>query len=101
MTYKDLKSALDIFQLGKRANLKQIKARHRELVKRHHPDRQASKETEAIRQANEAFETLSAYCENYQFSFTEEEFLEQNPEERLRQQFGWDPMWSGSKEQQS
>lgn len=97
MNYQDLKSALELFQLGERATLKQIKTRHRKLVKDHHPDQKDNKDTQIIRRINAAFEVLTAYCENYQFCFTEEEFLEQNPEERIRRQFGWDPLWSGSK----
>jgi hypothetical protein len=36
-----------------------------------------------------------AYCRDYRFSFSREEFLEQRPEERLRQQFAQDPIWGG------
>ena len=39
MTYQELRSALEIFGLSERATLKQVKGRHRELVKRFHPDR--------------------------------------------------------------
>lgn len=38
MTYADLQESLQVLGLSKRATLKDIKARHRELVKRHHPD---------------------------------------------------------------
>jgi hypothetical protein len=38
---------------------------------------------------------LMAYCRDYRFSFSWEEFLEQRPEERLRQQFAHDPIWGG------
>jgi hypothetical protein len=51
-----------------------------------------------IRKINCAYEILTAYCENYRYCFTEDEFLEQVPEERLRRQFGWDPVWSGKGE---
>jgi curved DNA-binding protein CbpA len=39
MTYHDLQTALEIFGLPEHATLKQLKGRHCELVKRHHPDR--------------------------------------------------------------
>ena len=32
---------------------------------------------------------------SYAFSFSEDEFLNQNPDERLRQQFAEDPLWGG------
>jgi hypothetical protein len=98
MTYRELQEALAIFGLGERATLKQIKARHRVLAKTHHPDRGAESDPAAMRRVNAAYRTLIAYCEGYRFNFSEAEFFEQVPEERLRRQFGWDPVWSGSEE---
>ena len=95
MNYKDIQIAVDLFDLGERATLQQIKARHRALVKAHHPDQSTQADPEIIRKINAAYELLRTYCENYRFSFAEEEFLEQYPEERLKRQFGWDPVWSG------
>jgi hypothetical protein len=51
-----------------------------------------------MQQINAAYKLLLVYCENYRFSFSEGEFLEQVPEERLRRQFGWDPVWGGAPE---
>ncbi len=98
MTYRELQEALAIFGLGERATLKQIKARHRELARAHHPDRGGPADGEAMQRVNAAYRLLLAYCEGYRFCFSEEEFLEQHPEERLRRQFGWDPVWSGKAE---
>ncbi len=42
---------------------------------------------------NAAYALLHATVKDYRFSFAEEEFYEQQPEERLRQQFGDDPLW--------
>jgi DnaJ-class molecular chaperone len=98
MVYQDLKKAIELFGLGERATLEQIKVRHRELVKNHHPDHRDESDPEIIRKINAAHEILCTYCKRYQYCFTEEEFLEQFPEERLRRQFGWDPAWCGQKE---
>ena len=98
MTYQELKAALALYKLGERTTLKQIKTRHRELVKIHHPDQACDNDPEIIRKINAAYEILTVYCESYRFCFSEEEFLEQVPEERLRRQFGWDPVWSGEGE---
>jgi len=98
MTYRELQDALAIFNLGERATLKEIKARHRVLAKAHHPDRGGAGDPEAMRQVNAAYRLLLAYCENYRYCFSEAEFLEQHPAERLRRQFGWDPVWSGQEE---
>lgn len=96
MTYRELQATLELFTLGERATLEQIKARHRELVKTHHPD--SGGDGEAMRRVNAAYALLLAYCSAYRYDFSEEEFLEQHPEERLRRQFGWDPLWGGRKE---
>ncbi len=95
MTYRELQDALALFGLGERATLKQIKARHRALVKTHHPDQGTAGDAGAMQRVNAAHNILLAYCENYRFSFSEAEFLEQVPQERLRRQFGWDPVWGG------
>jgi len=93
MTYNDLQKSLLILGLGERCSLKEIKARHRELVKRHHPDTGSKSDPETIREINAAYSILLDYVANYRFSFSEDEFCEQNPEERIRMQFADDPLW--------
>ena len=93
MTYTDLKEALLVMDLGERVTLKEIKTRHKELVKRHHPDTGNTDEPDMIRKVNAAYQVVLDYVAAYRFSFTKEEFYEQNPEERLRQQFADDPVW--------
>ena len=87
--------AVRILGLPASATLAEVKARHRELVKRHHPDTVADSDPEAIRRINAAYRIVLAYCSNYSFRFNREEFLEQNPEERLREQFAHDAIWRG------
>jgi len=99
MTYSELQEAIALFELGERATLKQIKARHRDLAKACHPDQGASADAQVMQQVNAAYKTLLDYCGNYRFCFSEEEFLEQQPEERLRRQFGCDPVWGGKPEE--
>jgi DnaJ-class molecular chaperone len=94
MTYPELQQALAVFGLSGRASLAELKARHRELVKRLHPDT-GTADPAGIRQVNAAYRILQSYVATYRFSFAEEEFYEQNPDERLRRQFGNDPIWGG------
>ena len=95
MTYEELEAARRLLKLPLRASLAEIRARYRELVKQHHPDRSGGSEDDAIRGINQAYQTLRRYCESYSYSFSREEFLEQNPEERLRAQFAYAPVWGG------
>ena len=93
MTYDDLQDALRVMGLRARSTIKEIKARHRDLVKRYHPDTGNSNDNETIIAINEAHRVLLDYVAEYHFSFSEEEFYEQNPDERLRQQFADVPLW--------
>lgn len=93
MTYAELQAALRVFGLGEQASLKEIKSRHRELVKQYHPDAGDEQNPELIKKVNAAYRTLLDYVESYRFSFAEVEFYEQNPEERLRRQFMDVPLW--------
>ena len=93
MTFDELQNALKIMSLGERATLAEIRMRHRDLVKKYHPDSGFSGDPDRIRQINAAHRLLSEYVGNYRFSFTEEEFCQQNPEEWVRRQFMSDPLW--------
>lgn len=100
MTYEELKIAL--YRFGFHENdlltIKRIKQRHRTLVRKCHPDLQQSSDPEKIRQLNDAYRVIMDYIQSYRFSFTAEEFYRQIPEEHIRQQFSWDPVWAGKLE---
>jgi len=93
MTHDDLQAAVRVLGLGERATLAEIKARFRKLVKRHHPDCGEEKDADRIYLVIEAHKRIMEYVASYRYGFSEREYLEQDPEERLRRQFGGDPMW--------
>jgi curved DNA-binding protein CbpA len=93
MTYADLQEAQLVLGLRGRSTLREIKTRHRELVKRYHPDTGNADDPEMIRKVNAAYRVMLDYIAEYRFSFAEEEFYEQNPEENLRRQFMDTPLW--------
>jgi len=93
MTYDELLDALRTLGIRERSTINEIKSRHRELVKRYHPDTGTVTEQETIRDVNAAYRVLLDYIEEYRISFAESEFYEQNPEERIRRQFMNDPLW--------
>lgn len=98
MTYGELKTALAVFGWSERdtPTLAQVKRRHRDLAKGLHPDRQGERTSTDMQRFNSAAAIIMSYLENYRFSFSEEEFYSQNPDERLRRQFADDPVWGGS-----
>ncbi|MHB8173833.1 MAG: J domain-containing protein [Nitrospirota bacterium] len=94
MTYDDLKTALVIFGLDDtQATAKEIKKKHRELVKKYHPNANDGQDSDYIKKVNAAYKIIGDYCGSYKFSFSEEEFYKQNPEEHLRKRFMDDPLW--------
>ncbi len=99
MTFQELQKSLKILGLNDLVTMKQIKIRHRELVKRHHPDSGGDPDCEQIQLINAAYRILGDYLASYRFSFSEDEFYSQNPEERLRRQFMDDALWGGGREQ--
>ena len=44
-----------------------------------------------MREINDAYAIVTAYCRDYRFSFSQKEFYEQDLKERLRIQFGQEP----------
>ena len=97
MTYDDLLEALKVFDLSENATLREIRKRHRRLVKAYHPDH-GNSDSDEIRRINQAYKILGDYCANYRYTFSLDEYLLQHPEERIQRQFYDDPVWgSGNK----
>jgi hypothetical protein len=95
MTYIELKTALSAFGFSEhdQLSMSHIKRRHRELSRKYHPDLQG--ETHHMQDLNNSAAILMSYLQSYRFSFSEEEFYRQNPDELLRIQFAHDP-WGTS-----
>ena len=99
MTFVELQKSLEILGLADRVTMKQVKSRHRELVKRYHPDSSENADDKQIQLVNAAYRVLNEYLESYRFSFSEDEFYSQNPEEQIRRQFMDDALWGGGREE--
>jgi len=98
MTYADLVAALHCFGYSEHEllTISQVKRRHRELVKSHHPDLAGISEDTAMARINASAALLMEYLNSYRFSFSEDEFYRQNPDEQLRRQFAEDSIWGGT-----
>jgi len=100
MTYAELTAALHLFGFHESdlLTIRRIKERHRALLKQAHPDlHDDEKSVERTRKLNEAAHNIMAYVNEYRFSFAEDEFYRQHPEESIRRQFSADAIWSGGK----
>jgi len=97
MTYVGLKEALYLFGFHENdlLTIKRIKQRHRNLVRKAHPDLHQHADPDRIRQLNEAARIIMEYVSSYRFSFTLEEFYRQIPDEHIRTQYAYDPIWAG------
>lgn len=97
MTYAEFQDALQVLGLREWSTIREIRGRHRELVKRYHPDSGGEPDNEQISQINAAYRIVSDYLEAYRYSFSEDEFYAQNPEEMMRRQFMDSPLWGGAR----
>lgn len=91
MTYEELTQALAELGLPQRARWEDIQQRYRDLARQCHPDTGHEADAERMQRLNAAYGCLESYCRQYCYRFDYEEFCEQQPEERLRQQF--DNFW--------
>lgn len=95
--YDEITAARILLELPERASMAEIKASYRKLIRKWHPDKckktpQACKEMSA--RINAAYKLIMAYCEEYRFSFSEEEVLEHATEQDLWvERFGKDSSW--------
>jgi len=91
MTHAELTAALTFFGFSEsdQLTMAQVKRRQRELSRKFHPDLQG--EPHRMQDLNNAASILLSYLQSYRFSFSEEEFYRQNPDELLRRQFATDP----------
>ena len=74
--FEEIDKARRILGLGEKATLREIKNAYREKAKKHHPDSsQGSKKKceEVMKNINDAYTTLTNYCENYVYSFKKED----------------------------
>ena len=95
--FQEIKVARELLELPERASMQEIKSNYRTLIRRWHPDR-CNNDKETCRQMTTriiaAYKVISAYCQNYKFSFSKEEVKRYLPaEEWWLDRFGNNPLW--------
>lgn len=74
--FDEIEEARKLLGLGEEATLKEIKKAYRKLAHRHHPDKLMEDDTngsETIKRLNRAYKLLLDYCNEYKYSFREED----------------------------
>ncbi len=79
--------------LREKSTLKEIKQKYKMLMKKWHPDKhpdEIEKATKMSAKINEAYKIILDYCNNYEYSFDEENIKKTSftPEEWWRDKFG-------------
>lgn len=95
--YQEITEARKLLELPESATMEEIKSNYRALLAEWHPDRcSKNKElcNEMTRKVIAAYKTIIAYCNQYKYSFVEEEVKKYlSPEEWWFEHFGNDPLW--------
>ena len=74
--FNEIEEARKLLGLGEAATLKEIKRAYRTLAHRHHPDKLGgddSTESETMKRLNWAYKLLMDYCNEYKYSFKEDD----------------------------
>ena len=97
MKYSDLIKAKELLGLPEQASFPEIKASYRKLLHRWHPDTCCGDKeecSEMTRKINAAYKIVLAYCNQYKYSFAEEDIkLEDAKDDWWEERFGNDPLW--------
>jgi len=85
--------AKSLLGLRETSSLKEIKNKYKKLMKKWHPDKHkddSEKATKMSTQINEAYEIIIDYCNNYEYSFEEENIKKTtySPSEWWHDKFG-------------
>ena len=95
--FKDINEAQTILGLGKTATLKEIKRAYRRLAHHYHPDKHDSAscvDEEMMKKLNWAYKVLMDYCNEYRYSFDEQDVARTYPHEEYMRK--WDENWFNS-----
>jgi DnaJ-class molecular chaperone len=88
--FKEIEEARKLLGLGEAATLKEIKRAYRMLAHRHHPDKSSgakSDEDEIMKKLNWAYKLLMDYCNNFKYTFHEEDVARTYPDDEYLRTF--------------
>jgi len=95
--FNEIEEARKLLGLSDAATLKEIKRAYRMLAHRYHPDKHRgaeSSEDEIMKKLNWAYKLLTDYCDDYKYSFKEEDVARTYPDEEYMR--NWRKNWFNS-----
>jgi DnaJ-class molecular chaperone len=99
--YQKINAARNVLELSERATMEEIKSNYRALIRKWHPDRcKANREKckEMTTKIIAAYRIIYDYCNNYKFSFSEEEVSNYlSADEWWFERFGKNNFWGEEK----
>ena len=100
-TYQKITAARKILELPEQATLAEIKTRYRKLIRQWHPDHYPDDQERCKEMSTTiiaAYRTIVKFCEQYRFSFRQEEVQKYLTDtEWWTDRFGNDPLWGTTK----
>lgn len=93
--FNEIDEARKLLGLSKAATLKEIKDAYRRMAHRYHPDKHrgagSTEDGEVMKRLNWAYKLLMEYCQDYKYTFSEEDIARTYPhDEYLRKYYyGW------------
>ncbi len=98
--YQEVMEAKELLNLPERASMEEIKQSYRSLISRWHPDKCRENEekcNEMTQKIISAYKTITTYCNQYKYSFTQEEIKKYSSDEDWWfERFGNDPLWGNA-----
>jgi len=98
--YQEITQARELLDLPERASMEEIKSNYRKLVSKWHPDKcggDNEQSKEMTQKITAAYKIITTYCNQYKFSFTEQEVKNYlSDEEWWFEHFGTDPLWGNN-----
>lgn len=95
--YEEITEARKILELPESATMREVKLNYRRLMARWHPDKCKDGEErceEKAKEINDAYKIITAYCNNYKFSFVKKEVEKYvTGDEWWFKRFGNDSVW--------
>jgi DnaJ-class molecular chaperone len=90
--FNQIDEARRLLELGDGATLKEIRSAYKRLAQRHHPDKHGggADNTEVMKRLNWAYRLLTAYCDEYRYSFREEDIARTYPHEEYLRKHRYD-----------